>query len=578
MVSSTVSSKSEFYIFRDSRRLAPATQLVAGIRSKLLGLPSLVSLDDTLFLLLQAGELECGLCDVEDAWSTWEATSRLTDLFAQAAVAVKGSACDKRQLASAALPILDQIRYSGEVSISVPEGFAYYALHPLDYADLVDRLKLNAQSALMVGVRSIGTTLSAVVAAKLRQSGIATERFSARPTGHPYDRQCEFDATQRQTISTALAANAKFLICDEGPGRSGSSLLSVAEALEREDVPQSRIVILCSHNPEIDSLCAPDAARRWGRYRVIAAGMTRRLPAEATEYMGSGEWRRTLIPEGHPWPAVWPQMERLKYRSSEGQILLAFEGHGSYGAAVDNRNKALAGAGFGPSYLGQQAGFGRQRLEKGRSAGPAGMTPQLLSHVAKYCAWRASEFAVSEVDASELEIMTRVNFEREFGLVPDGLFLSIEHPTICDARMMPSEWLLSEDGRCLKLNAAIHGDDHFFPGPCDIAWDLAGIVVEWNLSTAARQFLLEEYQEASGDDATRRMPNYELAYATFRMAWSSMAAASVGAGEEADRLLCDYQRYNCWLEARQKPGILRNEVFSKVDTRILTPTQNAIQS
>jgi hypothetical protein len=571
-----VSSTSEFYIFRDSRRRTSAAELWNELRTKLFDLRSLELPDELLFLLLQAGELECGLCDIQEAALDWQPASRLTDLLAQAAVAFEGSTCDKRRLASAALPILDQIRYSGQVSVSVPEGFAYYALHPLDYADLIDRLNLNTRSALVVGVRSIGTTLSAVVAAKLRTAGVAAQRFTVRPTGHPYDRQCEFDSRQRHAIAIALAANAEFLICDEGPGRSGSSLLSVAEALEREGVSLSRITILCSHNPDVASLCAPDVVRRWGRYRVAASGMTRRLPAEATDYLGSGEWRRKLIPESEPWPAVWPQMERLRYGSCDGRILLTFEGHGSYGAAVRARNEALARAGFGPSYVGQQAGFGRQIMAKGRTAGPADITPQLLSHMAEYCSWRAAEFAVSDADASDLETLTRVNFEREFGFAPECLLLPVERPTICDSRMTPHEWLLTDAGRWLKLDAAIHGDDHFFPGPCDIAWDLAGIVVEWNLSTAAREFLLEKYKEASGDDGARRVRDYELAYATFRMAWSSMAASSVGMGEEADRLCRDYQRYRRWLQTHQK-ACVRHDAFTEVDTRAMLSTQSGSQ-
>lgn len=92
-------------------------------------------------------------------------------------------------------------------SVSVPEGFAYYALHPLDYADLVARLELNVSSALVVGVRSIGTTISAVATAKLREFGIAASRFTVRPTGHPYERACKFDAVQLRVIAANVAAD-----------------------------------------------------------------------------------------------------------------------------------------------------------------------------------------------------------------------------------------------------------------------------------------------------------------------------------------------------------------------------------
>lgn len=112
---------------------------------------------------------------------------------------------------------------------------------------------------------------------------------------------------------------------------------------------------------------------------------------------------------------------------------------------------------------------------------------------------------------------------------------------------MPHAWLRTPGNRWLKLDATIHGDDHFFPGPCDIAWDLAGIVVEWQLSAAAREFLFEQYLRVNGDNVSLRVGPYELAYATFRMAWSRMAAGSTCDREEEARLLRDYRRYRQFL-------------------------------
>jgi hypothetical protein len=223
--------------------------------------------------------------------------------------------------------------------------------------------------------------------------------------------------------------------------------------------------------------------------------------------------------------------------------MLTFEGHGPYGAAVGDRQKTLSNTGFGLPYLGQQNGFGRHRLVQGRVGRVEDLSSDLLKHLAEYCAWRAREFAVSDADSSQLEEMAQVNFEREFGTLPDDLSFRMERPAICDARMMPYEWLHSGEGRWFKLDGAIHGDDHFFPGPCDIAWDLAGVLVEWKLSAGAREYFLQSYCNASGDDAANRLPAYELAYATFRMAWSAMAAGSAAGTEEEGRLLGDYEKY-----------------------------------
>ncbi len=544
-----MSSNSEFYLFRETRRRVLASELVAALGAELRCLTSRVDPDRLSSLLLRAGELECGLCDASAPADTCEHASHLTDLFAADAIACDFSidGYDGASLVAAALPILEQISSEQTLGVSSPEGFAYYAMHPLDYADLITRLNIHAASALVVGIRSIGTTLSAVVAARLRQLGVATTRITVRPSGHPYDRVCEFDAAQLREIAANITADAEFLVCDEGPGRSGSSLLSVAEALEAADVPSSRIRILCSHEPDVGNLCARDAVRRWSRYRCANPGMTRRLPADAVGRLETDGWRRNLIPEQSEWPAIWPQFERLTCASADAGILLTFEGHGRYGVAVAARNQALSDAGFGLPYLGHEVGFGKHVAVQGAVAQQKDLTPELLAHVAEYCAWRGREFGVREVGESDLATMAKVNFEREFGAALHDLTLPVERPTVCDARMMAQAWLQTADGRWLKLDAATHGDDHFFPGPCDIAWDLAGIVVEWRVNSSAREFLLAKYREASGDDASSRIAAYELAYATFRMAWSRMAAGSVGEAEEECRLMRDYRRYREFL-------------------------------
>jgi hypothetical protein len=536
---------SEFHIFYDSRHSGSAAELVARLGNELRRASPRPSLEELLQVLLQAGELECALADAPADLSDVVAASQLTEILAEAAIAcdLAGHSREGLSLSPECLPILQSIAYSGPVSVSTPEGFAYYALHPLDFGDLIACVARDCRCAFVVGIRSIGTTLSAVVWAKLRQLGVEAGRTTVRPVGHPYDRECALYGAQRQAIARSLAMGAEFVVCDEGPGRSGSSLLCVAEALEREGVRPKRILILCSHEAELSALCAPDAERRWRRYRSAATGMTRRLPEGADRYVGGGEWRRHLLAPGEDWPAVWPQMERLKYLSADRSELFTFEGYGLYGAAVRNRNRALSDSGFGAPYLGQERGFGRHSLPRGRAIRLRDLTLELLTRMAGYCAWRAREFAIGYANTDGLEAMTRANLEREFSTEAGDLALPLVYPTVCDNRMAPLYWRPAQDNRWLKLDAAIHGDDHFFPGPCDIAWDLAGVVVEWDLDSSSRELFLAQYRRASGDDPMPRIAGYELAYAMFRLAWSKMAAASVAEGEEEARLIKDHRRY-----------------------------------
>ena len=540
-----MSSDPDYHIFRDGRRQVSAAELVQPLGDALVSLSPRSSTDELLAVLLRAGELECALSDVGASPEDCERAARLTDL-----IAVVALQDDSRQglaywqdPAPTALSLIDELSYSGMVTVGVPEGFAYYAVHPLDYADHIAKCNERWASVFIVGVRSIGTTLSAVVAAGLRQMGLPVERTTVRPTGHPYERQCVFSDAQLNLITAASSRGSEFIVCDEGPGRSGSSLLSVAEALERAGVARSHIVLLCSHEPDVHTLCATDAVRRWSRLRSIHAGPTKRLPADGFRSAASGEWRRSLLSAEQELPACWPQFERLTYFSLDGRTVLIFEGYGQFGQRLSERNRKLSDAGFGLPYLGHEAGFGRHQRIEGRAGRPQDLTSPLLARMAEYCAWRAREFAAMDAEPSELETMARVNFEREFGFEPSDLSLPLVRPAICDNQMMPHAWLNATSGAWLKLDAAARGDDHFFPGPCDIAWDLAGIAVEWSLSEEDRCFLLARYRACSGEDASDRLAAYEMAYTTFRMAWSRMAAASVGIPAENTNLIRDYQRY-----------------------------------
>ncbi len=242
-------------------------------------------------------------------------------------------------------------------------------------------------------------------------------------------------------------------------------------------------------------------------------------------------------------------MERLKFLSRDGQRLFKFEGHGPHGEAVREREQLLAISGFGARYLGHQAGFGIQELVGGKLPDPAKPSIALLNHLAKYCAWRARALpaAISSDGICQLEQMATFNLEQEFGFAPQ-LHLEVECPALCDGRMQHYEWRESGDDDWIKLDASTHGDDHFFPGPTDIAWDLAGVCVEWQLGAADREFFLSEYRRVSGDNVAARLQAYEVAYAAFRLGWSRMAAASVSGCADKGSLLGDAVRYRAVLD------------------------------
>ncbi|HKC72442.1 MAG TPA: hypothetical protein VKB60_12500, partial [Terriglobales bacterium] len=172
------------------------------------------------------------------------------------------------------------------------------------------------------------------------------------------------------------------------------------------------------------------------------------------------------------------------------------------------------------------------------------LCPALLDRLAEYCAFRASTFLESSANTEEICAMAAWNLHEEFGAPyqPRSVNLEIVRPVVADGRMQPHEWLLTQHG-ILKADGASHGDDHFFPGPADIAWDLAGAIVEWDLGSEAADYFLRRYAKLTGDRPQRRLPAWLQAYTAFRLGYCRMAAESLAGSAEEERLLRDYRRY-----------------------------------
>jgi hypothetical protein len=228
-------------------------------------------------------------------------------------------------------------------------------------------------------------------------------------------------------------------------------------------------------------------------------------------------------------------MEQLKYLPAEGpRRLFKFGGLGHYGEPVLEREQAVAAAGFGPVSRRESDGFVSYPWLDGRPMSAGDLSSRVLARLAEYCAFRAQAFPVREADLSPapLQEMAEHNLG-EFQLdLPAAIRL--EKAVIADGRMQPHEWLLTATGEMLKTDSGSHGDDHFFPGPTDIAWDLAGAMVEWRMGAEQASEFLELYRRASGDNAAGRVADFIHAYTVFRAAYCKMAGnAMAGTPEQA---------------------------------------------
>src|SRR5215207_1434370 len=137
-------------------------------------------------LLVEAGELEQGLLDHQLALDgeerpspLREAASRLTRAVAEVLLpsfrtfgalppgsAVRFATEPVERALGELLALILALRTPAEISVSIPEGYAFYGLYPETYFCAAEALRREGSGPLrVIGIRSIGTGLAAAVAA-----------------------------------------------------------------------------------------------------------------------------------------------------------------------------------------------------------------------------------------------------------------------------------------------------------------------------------------------------------------------------------------------------------------------------
>ena len=558
-------------VYRDVERLANARAFLAACVAGLHAMADGRATDhaQATRLLIDFGELETAVADA--LFPSADGVSLVAEDWRRAAVAVghlfvaswlqRGS----RALRGRAREVLARIEAlrptlpCGAVRLRVPEGYAYYALYPETYVAAAEQFSRGRGpgTAVCLGLRSIGTSLSAAVAAGLEAAGWPVLALTLRPRGHPFQR--------RPVLTRELSAlienheHAYFLIIDEGPGLSGSSFCGTAAALSELGVPSRRIVLFPSWPADGSTFNSEAARDRWRRHARVCCSFEdahrRGLSANLQDLSG-GAWRRYCYPDESCHPAVQPQHERRKYlvtSASGGRMLLKFAGLGRYGSATHARAECLAEAGFTPPVVGLRDGLLLQTFVPGRPLCRADADASLLRWAAGYLAHLRRRFACDrQIAVESLLEMIEVN-------VIEGLGAGWRHrlgdldrfhrvlagaPAIAvDGRMMPHEWLRTPCG-ILKTDAVDHHADHFFPGPQDIAWDVAGFGAEFGLRERATRDFADEVGLLSGDpSSTARLPFYRVAYLAHRLGYASLATRTLGPLPDGARMAMLVRRY-----------------------------------
>jgi len=415
------------------------------------------------------------------------------------------------------LPLAARQSWPAWITVRCPEGYAHYALYPEFYLETALAARTAAAWRGVVGVRSIGTGLGAMVAAGLGVPLLDT----VRPTGPPFDRRIEQPPLHAPGTGTIA-------IVDEGPGLSGSSFHAVARWLHDAGTPGAGVALFPGHG----NGPGPRASAATRRFfattpshpadprglRAPAAGgrglddWLRKLadPAAAIEDLSGGRWRTLRCVGAHDAPAL-PAQERVKFllRRPGGDRLAKFAGLGRTGERKLARQRLLADAGFGPAARGLIHGFlVMDWIDPACDDAQEWVRPhgarrgQLVAHLARYLAFRSARWPAppgSGARLAELAAMARCN-GASLGIDHRGWnamalhAAGFEHTVrriATDNRLQAWEWV-SNGERLLKVDAVDHCESHDLVGCQDLAWDVAGAIVELALDAAELDALMAQ--------------------------------------------------------------------------------------
>jgi hypothetical protein len=482
----------------------------------------------------------------------------------------------RNQLKVATL-LMGRVRRRDAWAVKIPEGFAFYALFPEQYATASQEW-LNAHQsdpskrAVVAGIRTIGTTLCAVVGAALRAAGWHAFTLTVRPQGSRY---------AREAILPALIADptAQVIIVDEGPGLSGSSMAAVAEAFSSAGFADDHISFLPGH-ANLPGMFGSQAARDWWQrtprhvcaleQTQMAGGTLADALAEATCVLtgesqariwpaAAGLWRNWTYGSAHDeWPAVCAPFERPKHIVKAGDVTLIwkFAGLCQEPSGCDGVEAALthltrrAQHGWGPLPVAHVHGHVALPWVRGRPLRIEDADDVLLKRVGEYIASLAGDAMAPEAQHQtmrRLHDMLVANTREALGdscadkadrLARATLAESaMTMPQCGDGRLAPHEWRLV-DGRLMKVGGMGHRPDHTIIGVQPIVWDIAGALVEWRAGHDFSRVVFDGFTEAGGDPSPIKpvLPFYRAAYAGFKMGQCVFSADACDDAQERSRL------------------------------------------
>lgn len=469
---------------------------------------------------------------VYDSWGNHEKSDHLLEVI-------------KRGIAQfSSFTIIDRI------PVCESEGYAFYGLYPEMYMEAaIEFARINPKKEVVcIGLRSIGTSLCALVDTVLNNNGCRAWSFTVRPKGHPFDRKINIPLSVKEKI---LRGGEKIIaVIDEGPGLSGSSIGGTLQKLIESGVTKNQIVLFPSWNPDGEGFISESAKKLWPQFRkvtkdfsdiwIVNKKLENMLGMRITHDFSAGNWREYLFKDESEYPSVNSHHERRKFLlidENKRRFIAKWVGLGRYGERLVERAEKLNRYDFNPHIFDKKYGFVIFPFLSGHPVMVNDMCDQLLKFAVDYfTALKKQLPGVLSAPYEKMKEMIYLNVIEGIGeahlkeiniieKITKGMYES--DIVSVDGRVLPHEWIFTGD-RYFKVDHIEHHCDQFFPGCQNILWDLAAFCIEFDLDKEKQKEYLSYYLERNAEKCFfERFQFYTIAYLAFRLGYTKLAADSL---------------------------------------------------
>ncbi len=453
-----------------------------------------------------------------------------------------------------------------KIPVCVSEGYAFYGLYPEMYLEAaLDFVRINPKKEIVcIGLRSIGTSLCALVDTVLNNNGCRAWSFTVRPKGHPFDRKTDFSHSVKEKL---LKGGEKIIaVIDEGPGLSGSSIGGTLEKLIESGVPKNQIVIFPSWNPDGEGFVSEKAKRLWPQFKKITKDFSdiwmvnkkleNMLGMKITHDFSAGNWRKYLFKDESEYPAVNSYHERRKFLlvdENKRPYIAKWVGLGRYGERIIERAEKISRYAFTPPIYDKKYGFVILPFLFGNPVMASDIRDQLLRFSIEYfSALKKHSFGALTAPYEKMKEMIILNIIEGIGEAHLKEINRIEKITkgmyesdivSVDGRVLPHEWIYTGE-RYFKVDHLEHHGDQFLPGCQNVLWDLAAFCIEFDLDKEKQKEYLRYYLEKNEEKCfSERFQFYTIAYLAFRLGFTKLAADSLKENIDGKRFEIEANKY-----------------------------------